>query len=124
LVWSGSHRGIEVKWEWHLQLWDIEAGAGIERLIGTAASMGHWREACKKQWVVFMELVELRNCIEVSIIWIQDGRVVCAGPLGSWSWNVCSAFKILEENSICDWGAITHSVDIKSVPEGCELAPE
>jgi hypothetical protein len=38
--------------------------------MGTAASRGRWREAHKKQWVVFMELVELKNCIEVSIIWI------------------------------------------------------
>jgi hypothetical protein len=73
-------------------------GAGIERLTGTAASRGCWKEAHKKQWVVFMELVELRNCIEVSIIWIQDDGVVCAGPLGSWSWNVFSAFKMFEES--------------------------
>jgi hypothetical protein len=71
-----------------------------------------------------MELVELRNFIEVCIIWIQDDRVVCVGPLGSWSWNVCSAFKMLEESFICDWGAMTHSLDIKRVPEGCELASE
>jgi hypothetical protein len=99
-------------------------GAGIERLMGTAASRGSWRETHKKQWVEFMELVELRNCIEVSIIWVQDDRVMCVGPLGSWSWNVCSAFKTLEESSFCDWGTITHSLDIKSVPEGYELAPE
>jgi hypothetical protein len=77
-------------------------GAGIERLTGTAASRGPWREAHKKQWVVFTELVELRNCIEVSIIWIQDDRVVCVGLLGSWSWNVCSAFKMFEKSSVCD----------------------
>jgi hypothetical protein len=92
--------------------------------MSTAACRGCWREAHKKQWVVFMELVELRNCIEVCIIWIQDDRVVCVGPLGSWSWNVCSAFKMLEESSVCDWGAMTHSLDIKRVPEGCQLAPE
>jgi hypothetical protein len=79
---------------------------------------GRWREAHKKQWVVFMELVELRNCIEVSIIWVQDDRIVCVGPLRSWSWNVCSAFKMFEKSSICDWGATTHSLDIKRVPEG------
>jgi hypothetical protein len=56
---------------------DVEVGTGIERLMGTAASRELWKEAYKKQWVVFMELVELRNCIEVSIIWIQDDRVVC-----------------------------------------------
>jgi hypothetical protein len=56
---------------------DIKVGAGIERLMGTAASRGCSREAHMKQWVVFMELVELRNSIKVSIIWIQDDRVVC-----------------------------------------------
>jgi hypothetical protein len=99
-------------------------GAGIERLMGTAASRGHWKEAHKKQWVMFMELVELRNCIEVSIIWIQDDRVVYVGPLGSWPWNVCLAFKMFEESSISDWGAISHSLDIKRVPEGCKLVHE
>jgi hypothetical protein len=43
---------------------------------------------------------------------------LCVGPLGNWSWNICSAFKMLEESSIYDWGAITHSLDIKRVPEG------
>jgi hypothetical protein len=43
--------------------------------MGTDASRKRWREVHKKQWVVFMELVELRNCIEVSIIWIQDDRM-------------------------------------------------
>jgi hypothetical protein len=92
--------------------------------MGTAASRGHWKEAHKKQWVMFMELVELRNCIEVSIIWIQDDRVVYVGPLGSWPWNVCLAFKMFEESSISDWGAISHSLDIKRVPEGCKLVHE
>jgi hypothetical protein len=92
--------------------------------MGTATSRGRWREAHKKQWVMFMELVELRNSIEVSIIWIQDDGVVCLGPLRSWSWNVCSAFKMLEESSICVWGAITHCLDIRRVPEGRKLAPE
>jgi hypothetical protein len=67
---------------------------------------------------MFMELVELRNCIEVSLVCLQDKRIVCAGPLGGWSWNVCSAFKMFEESSICDWGDITHSLDIKRVLEG------
>jgi hypothetical protein len=31
---------------------------------------------------------------------------------------------MFEESSICDWGAITHSLDIKRVPEGRELALE
>jgi hypothetical protein len=73
---------------------------------------------------MFVELVELRNCIEVSVVWIQDDWFVCVGPLGSWSWNVCSTFKMSEESSICDWGAITHSLDIKRVPEGQKLVPD
>jgi hypothetical protein len=43
-------------------------GSGIKRLASTATSRGHWRKAHKKQWVMFMELVELRNYIDVSII--------------------------------------------------------
>jgi hypothetical protein len=48
----------------------------------------------KKQWVRFIELVELRNCMKVCIIWIQDNRVVDEGSLGSWSWRVCSASRM------------------------------
>jgi hypothetical protein len=44
----------------------------------------------------------VKNCTEVSIIWSQDDRVVCVVPLGSWSWNVCSAFKMFEESTIYD----------------------
>jgi hypothetical protein len=53
--------------------------ARIERLTGTATSRGCWREVHKKQWIMFIELVELRNCMEVYIIWIQDDRVVDEG---------------------------------------------
>jgi hypothetical protein len=56
---------------------------GLEKLKGTAASKGHWREAHRKQWVTFIGLVELRTSMEVCIIWIQDERVVVVGSSGS-----------------------------------------
>jgi hypothetical protein len=71
---------------------------------------------------MFIELVELRNCMEVYIICIQDDRVVDEGSLGSWSWRVCSASRMFEESSICVCRAITNSLGIKSVTEAQELA--
>jgi hypothetical protein len=58
----------------------MEVRVGVEKLTGTAASKGHWREAHRKQWVTFIGLVELRTCMEACIIWIQDERVVVVGP--------------------------------------------
>jgi hypothetical protein len=71
--------------------------------------------------VRFRELVELRNSTEVCVIWTQDDRVVDEGSLGSWSWRVCSASRMFEEISICVWGAISNSLDIKRVTKGWEL---
>jgi hypothetical protein len=100
-------------------------GGGRDREVdGYCCQQGALEGGTQEKWVMFMELVELRNCIEVSIIWIQDDRVVYVGPLGSWPWNVCLAFKMFEESSISDWGAISHSLDIKRVPEGCKLVHE
>jgi hypothetical protein len=60
-----------------LRVLEHRSGGRDREVDGHCCQQGCWREVHKKQWVVFMELVELRNCIEVSIIWIQYDRVVC-----------------------------------------------